>query len=491
MNILNSSEAFAALMAGKNILCRAAGEPMDFDDLNQFPATVFAMSGYEYCIKRDSLSLADILFTKPVEPHDLETGQEIYIVMPTCILRTTYDSEHTDIRLSVTNGFAQLDEENAKLQLQAFGKTFGNMISEIEVKDGFNHKPKKRTRRTKAEIENSQNSTSNDVEEKPLQSQSNIQIAVQDPVATVEDGLIEEIETVDRSKWPVSQIPSQKYIDMWLSRAKDEPTRRNLDLMKASMDHNWDKLDHDHQLQARQICADYEALVEQAEGEAIETDPAKLVEKFKSQIQKFTKTDDVLSFRHVFLANGHLSREHHQQLCELTEDKLLELDPEQYAVQVEEPEDAIANLKKMQMEAEALVIDPAVEAKTPEQSVQSIKNAEYESLFAELEERARNATSPAEANALYKYTMKWTEEQRKPLMTVINARLLELDQQNKTEPTTPPSLMVQIQNAPDLTALDALEIDVYSRHPDIQSKLMGYVKQRRFELQNQASEVVS
>jgi hypothetical protein len=420
MNILNSSEAFAALMAGKNILCRAAGELMDFDDLNQFPATVFAMSGYEYCIKRDSLSLADILFTKPVEPHELESGQEIYIVMPTCILRTTYDSEHADIRLSVANGFAQLDEENAKLQLQAFSKTFGNMVTEIEVKDGFNDKPKKRSRRTKAEIENSQNSTSNDVEEKTFESQSNIQIIVQDPVAAVEDGLIEEIET-----------------------------------------------------------------------EVIETDPAKLVEKFTSQIQQFTKTDDVLSFRHVFLANGHLSQEHHQQLCELSEDKLLELDPKQYAVQVEEPEDAIANLKKMQMEAEALVTDTAVEAKTPELSVQSIKNAEYESLFAELEERARNATSPAEANALYKYTMKWTEEQRKPLMTVINARLLELDQQNKTEPTTPPSLMVQIQNAPDLTALDALEIDVYSRHVDIQPKLMGYVKQRRFELQNQASEVVS
>lgn len=418
MNILNSSEAFAALMSGKNILCRAAGELMDFDDLNQFPATVFAMSGYEYCIKRDSLSLADILFTKPVEPHDLENGQEIYIVMPTCILRTTYDSEHADIRLSVSNGFAQLDEENAKLQLQAFAKTFGNMISEIEVKDGFNDKPKKRTRRTKAEIENSQNSTSNDVEEKSFQSQSNIRGIEQDSFTAA------------------SQVPGQKFIDLWLNRAKDEPTRRNLDLMKASMDHNWDKLDHDHQLQARQICADYEALVEQAESKAIETDP------------------------------------------------------EQNSIDVEEPEDAIANLKKMQMEAEALVTDTHVEAKTTEQSVQSIKDAEYESLFAELGERARNATSPAEANALYKYTMKWTEEQRKPLMTVINARLLELDQQNKTEPTTPPSLMVQIQNAPDLTALDALEIDVYSRHPDIQSKLMGYVKQRRFELQNQ-SEVVS
>ena len=30
--------------------------------------------------------------------------------------------------------------------------------------------------------------------------------------------------------------------------------------------------------------------------------------------------------------------------------------------------------------------------------------------------------------------------------------------------------MVQIQNAPDLTALDALEIDVSTRHPDIQPR---------------------
>lgn len=45
--------------------------------------------------------------------------------------------------------------------------------------------------------------------------------------------------------------------------------------------------------------------------------------------------------------------------------------------------------------------------------------------------------------------------------------------------------MVQIQNAPDLSTLDALEIDVSGRHPDIQPKLMGYVKKRRYELEHQ------
>lgn len=65
----------------------------------------------------------------------------------------------------------------------------------------------------------------------------------------------------------------------------------------------------------------------------------------------------------------------------------------------------------------------------------------------------------------------------------MNARLIELSQLN-VEVTETPSLMVQIQNAPDLTALDVLEIDVGSRHPDIQPKLMSCVTKRRFELEN-------
>lgn len=105
----------------------------------------------------------------------------------------------------------------------------------------------------------------------------------------------------------------------------------------------------------------------------------------------------------------------------------------------------------------------------------------------DLIERALHAATPTEANALVKYTTDWTEEQRKPLLDAIHKRLVELDAQNKVAPTTPPSLMVQIENAPDLTTLDALEIDVSARHPDIQPKLMGYVRKRRVELEKIAN----
>ncbi|ENU80625.1 hypothetical protein F975_01679 [Acinetobacter sp. ANC 3789] len=119
---------------------------------------------------------------------------------------------------------------------------------------------------------------------------------------------------------------------------------------------------------------------------------------------------------------------------------------------------------------------------------ESVKAAEnhftYEQKLNDLIDRAASAKTVAEANALVKYTTDWTEDQRKPLLDTINKRLVELDAQNKEMPPTPPSLMVQIENAPDLTTLDALEIDVSARHPDIQPKLMGYIRKRCAELEN-------
>ena len=117
------------------------------------------------------------------------------------------------------------------------------------------------------------------------------------------------------------------------------------------------------------------------------------------------------------------------------------------------------------------------------------ESAQYEILLNDLVNRAQEAKTSTEANALIVYTKSWTEEQRKPLMNAINKRLSELGA-TAPPPEQPPSLVVQIQNAPDLTALDILEIDVATRHPDIQPKLMGLVRKRRFELENSSSMVV-
>ena len=139
----------------------------------------------------------------------------------------------------------------------------------------------------------------------------------------------------------------------------------------------------------------------------------------------------------------------------------------------------VANLQKLQQEAELLCSKPAEES----------AEDKYQALLDDLISRAAVAATPAEANALVGYTKEWTEEQRKPLLTAISNRLVQLSPKPVDE--QPPSLMVQIQNAPDLTTLDALEIDVSARAPEIQPKLMDYVKKRRFELENAPDAVAS
>ncbi|WP_288398347.1 hypothetical protein [uncultured Acinetobacter sp.] len=105
---------------------------------------------------------------------------------------------------------------------------------------------------------------------------------------------------------------------------------------------------------------------------------------------------------------------------------------------------------------------------------------DFESILADLIERASIAQSPAEANALFKYTKGWTQEQSAPLHAAVSRRLAELPQPEAKEP---PSLLVRIQKAADLTELDALEIDVSGRDERIQPTLMAEVYKRRKQLE--------
>ncbi|HCG3461556.1 hypothetical protein LDX78_17770 [Acinetobacter baumannii] len=110
---------------------------------------------------------------------------------------------------------------------------------------------------------------------------------------------------------------------------------------------------------------------------------------------------------------------------------------------------------------------------------------EYQKALDALLQRVKESKTPDEVNAVYRYTRTWSDKQMEPLLLATHKRLEELEQE-KSPSGEPPSLMAQIQNAPDLTTLDALEIDVAARDPQIQPKLMGYVRKRRFELENPA-----
>ncbi|MFW1863019.1 hypothetical protein ACG9XP_14585 [Acinetobacter baumannii] len=108
---------------------------------------------------------------------------------------------------------------------------------------------------------------------------------------------------------------------------------------------------------------------------------------------------------------------------------------------------------------------------------------EYLKTLDTLLQRVKESKTPEEVNAVYRYTRTWSDKQIEPLLLATHKRLEELEK-SKVSATEPTSLMVQIQNAPDLTTLDALEIDVAARDPLIQPKLMGYIRKRRYELEN-------
>lgn len=428
MNLLNSNEAFSALMAGKNIMCRAVGELMEFDDLDQFPATVFAMHNYEFCIKIDEITINGYTFLKPYSLEELSEGQDVFLLGNTgSIVKGQFIPEYEELVLAVKNGSVQRDFESAQNQAKAMQSLLGinnDLVLKVVNFQEFmkpKAKPKKITRKkTESIIETAQE-------------------------------VVNEPTTESRKGFTIEEVSE------------------------------------------------------------IETDSEKLVEKFTAQIVNCASTSAVLSLRNVFMCNGNLEREQHQYLCRLTEEKLLELDPEQYAptqsyidhqiyidginacVSEEEIKTTLHDVNYQGFSEEQLSeINLAKCSKLAEFRATALKNIQdnqYENLLKELLERAQKSKLPAEANALYKYTVNWTEEQRKPLMDAINKRLSELGA-TAPPPEQPPSLVVQIQNAPDLTALDILEIDVATRHPDIQPKLMGLVRKRRFELENSVSKVV-
>lgn len=325
MNILNGTEAFEAMMAGRNIMCRAAGELIAFDDLDQFPATVFAKPGYEFCIKIDTIEVAGITFTKPLNDDEVEHGDDIYIVQANGeIHHHKYQVCHEAINQSVARGFAQRDLANAQLQAEAFCKLFDREYRQADIVEFTEmNAPPKQKRGRKAKEKDAE-------ESKP------------------------ELEAADTASIPVEKKTSDESNDL-----------------------------------------------------------------------------------------------------------------------------QVGELKRLQQNAEQLL------------QTQNSNDEQQQSLLNGLLERAASAQSPAEANALVRYTSEWSEEQRKPLLTVIHNRLNELSASTAGSEEQPPSLMVQIENAKDLTELDCLEIEVYSRHPEIQPKLMGSVKRRRFELENQSSEVAS
>ncbi|WP_462184853.1 hypothetical protein [Acinetobacter baumannii] len=302
-NLLTAAEAFAALQNGKTVLCRPAGDMLDFADLDQFPASVFGKPGFEFCIKIETIELAGITFTKPLTIDEYEDGQEVFVISTYSPTVYVLDFKTNALIDSINSGFVQRDAENAKLQLKALSKALG-----FEVND-----------------------------------------------------------------------------DLSVIRLGEEPKKQRGKKSKAE---------------------------KPSEVISAETQPTIVI----TEQTNVTTSEDLL------------------------------------VPETNEPK-----------------VDP-----------------EYQKALDALLQRVKESKTPAEVNAVYRYTHTWSDKQMEPLLKATHKRLTELADEKPVE-SEPPSLMVQIQNAPDLTTLDALEIDVAARDPQIQSRLLDFVKKRRFELENATS----
>jgi len=223
-NIITAAEAFAALQKGKTVLCRPAGDMLDFADLDQFPASVFGKPDFEFCIKIETIELAGITFTKPLTVDELEVDAEVFVINPAGFIeKHVYQGVGYGIVTMVDGGFAQRDLDNARLQYEALCKLLGgNSIKDaplktVEVLESEDKQTKKRTNK-KHEIKTEQSPVIEKTTEIVAGAQPAIVITEQTNVTTSEDLL------VPATNDPTLDPEYQKNLDTLLQRVRESKT---------------------------------------------------------------------------------------------------------------------------------------------------------------------------------------------------------------------------------------------------------------------------
>ncbi|ENW05708.1 hypothetical protein [Acinetobacter beijerinckii] len=457
-NILNAQEAFTALRSGKTVLCRhILGE---FDSLDQFPATVFALPEHEFCIKIETIELAGITFTKPLSIEEVQPEQDVFLIQPQAvILQYKFNENIEELVTGIRSGFAQRDFENAKRQYEAICSAVGGSIFEVSLELAEQPKKKRQSKKQNesAEIKQQSNQAAND------------------------DNSLDDIIGPVTAQCPTSNDVEKKTStdlgsdDVVLNQLLKVDSIELLEKMEASFNKRKANISDDK-------VQTFSRIFEQKR-EELTSDPelSILFDAFIAEIDSAKSENDLKVIRTRINSNGDLTEVENAELATRLNLKIASFEKEQSTVPFENIAAAVVT--------KAQEIDNQIQERqwtrfhNDKPCLDLGDKTQYEIEYADLTAVVIHAQSPDEANSVVVKTQHWTEEQRKPLLSAISKRLCELQEQSKVKSNEPPSLMVLIQNAPDLTALDALEIDVSARHPDIQPRLMGYVKKRRFELE--------
>lgn len=425
MNILNNQEAFAALQSGNTLLCRQIeGE---FAPLDRFPATVFGLTGYEFCIDIEKIELAGITFTRPLTIDEYKEGQDVFVINAYPALIYVLDFKTNALIESINSGFVQRDAENAKLQLNAFSKALGFEINNDLSVIRLGEEPKKQ-RGKKSKTEQPQVIEKPSVDPQLLEAEKDI----------VLDGINNsktecEIDSLCYDLEKHSFTPEQLKA---IENAKDAKLAE-LALIKAEAESEKHELFDSDEAQAPELSV--------------------LCEAFIDEISNSKSKEDLDFIRSRINSNGALTEVENAELCTRISIKAKTFENKESTLTENAP-DAVQNNGKKYIEEEEV---------------------KYQKKLTELKKRVDESKTVTEVNAVTKYTNSWSAEQRAPLLQYIHKRLEEL---KKDKQANEPSMLVKIQNAPDLATLDAYEIDIHSLDPLAQPKMMQAITTRKKEI---------
>ncbi|GAA5560725.1 hypothetical protein Asch02_02236 [Acinetobacter schindleri] len=427
MNILNNQEAFAALQSGKTLLCRQIeGE---FAPLDRFPATVFGLTGYEFCIDIEKIELAGITFTRPLTIDEYKEGQDVFVINAYPALIYVLDFKTNALIESINSGFVQRDAENAKLQLNAFSKALGFEINNDLSVIRLGEEPKKQ-RGKKSKNEQPQITEKSPIDPQLLEAEKDI----------VLDG--------------INQCKTEPEINsLCYDLEKHSFTPEQLKAIEAAKDVKLAEL----ALIRTEAESEKHELFDLAEDKAQSPELSVLCEAFIDEISNSKSKEDLDFIRARINSNGVLTEVENAELCTRINIKAKTFENTDSTVTENAP-DAVQNNGKKYIEEE---------------------EGKYQKKLAELKKRVDESKTVTEVNAVTKYTNSWSAEQRAPLLQYIHKRLEEL---KKDKQANEPSMLVKIQNAPDLATLDAYEIDIHSLDPLAQPKMMQAITTRKKEL---------
>ncbi|AWD93182.1 hypothetical protein AM106_62 [Acinetobacter phage AM106] len=419
-NILTAQEAFAALQKGKTVLCRPIGDMLDFSDLDQFPASVFGKPGFEFCIKIETIELAGITFTKPLTIDEYEEGQDVFVITTYSPSIYVVNFRTTALIESINSGFVQRDAENAKLQLKALSKALG-----FEVSDDFSvirlgDEPKKqRAKKSKGAQTVVVEKTSEIVDEVK---QPTIVITEQTNVTTSEDSLVQSEDISENIGSALdSAIVITEQTNVTASEDLLTPVTNELNI-KPNVNAQFEIL-----LDAIRIC----------------------------------QSEKELDSTCANLEKEGFTQEQIDQINLAKQERLIELD--------------FIEMDAADTASEQVFSDLDAQANDEVATISMPEN--YESLVQSIQ----NFHTPEEVNSVIRYTTKWTEEQRKPLLNEMHKRLAELKQTKQEDDGLSP-LIVRLQYAADLKTLEELELEIPSRHQDVHKTLWNMAKKRRSQL---------